>query len=192
MKKCHLCQQDFNDGDVISLEGLDVCAGCKPEFLRRMQEGDLESAYYHYAGFWIRVVAKMIDGLILFTVTFPIGLLTAMISEGFIKDSTSGKGLAAFFILQGINMVIGFLIGLTYSASFLATKGATPGKMACGIRVINADGTLKISLGKAIGRGFAEILSQMILYIGYLMVAWDSEKRALHDHICNTRVIYKK
>ena len=64
--------------------------------------------------------------------------------------------------------------------------------MACGIRVINADGTLKISLGKAIGRGFAEILGQMILYIGYLMVAWDSEKRALHDHICNTRVIYKK
>ena len=31
MKKCHLCQQDFNDGDVISLEGLDVCAGCKSD-----------------------------------------------------------------------------------------------------------------------------------------------------------------
>jgi uncharacterized RDD family membrane protein YckC len=81
---------------------------------------------------------------------------------------------------------------LTYSAGFVSTKGATLGKMACGLRVINADGTLKISIGKAIGRYFAEMLSGVILGIGYLMVAFDSEKRALHDHICKTRVIYKK
>jgi len=28
--------------------------------------------------------------------------------------------------------------------------------------------------------------------IGYIMAAFDSEKRALHDHICDTRVIYAK
>jgi len=31
----------------------------------------------------------------------------------------------------------------------------------------------------------------MVCYIGYLIVAFDDQKRALHDHICNTRVIYK-
>jgi uncharacterized RDD family membrane protein YckC len=41
------------------------------------------------------------------------------------------------------------------------------------------------------GRFSAEILSGLIFYIGYIMVAFDSEKRALHDRICNTRVIYK-
>jgi hypothetical protein len=34
------------------------------------------------------------------------------------------------------------------------------------------------------------LLSQ-ICYIGYIMVAFDQEKRSLHDHICNTRVVYK-
>ena len=38
---------------------------------------------------------------------------------------------------------------------------------------------------------FAELLSGMICDIGYLIVAFDSQKRGLHDHICNTRVIYK-
>jgi uncharacterized RDD family membrane protein YckC len=47
----------------------------------------------------------------------------------------------------------------------------------------------KINYGLACGRFFAEIASAMILYIGYIMVGFDEEKRALHDRICNTRVI---
>jgi hypothetical protein len=32
----------------------------------------------------------------------------------------------------------------------------------------------------------------MICYIGYFIVLFDkTQKRALHDHICNTRVVYK-
>jgi len=46
-----------------------------------------------------------------------------------------------------------------------------------------------ITYGRATGRCFAEILSGMICYIGYLMAAFDEEKRALHDRICNTRVV---
>ena len=42
------------------------------------------------------------------------------------------------------------------------------------------------------GRFFAELLSGMICYIGYLMVLSDKEeRRTLHDRICNTRVVYK-
>ena len=80
---------------------------------------------------------------------------------------------------------------MTYYFWFLVKKNATPGKMVCGLKVINADGTEEISVGKAIGRHFAKMLSGIILYIGYLMAAFDSEKRALHDHMCNTRVIWK-
>ena len=46
-----------------------------------------------------------------------------------------------------------------------------------------------IGLGRAFGRYFAKILSGLILMIGYIMAAFDSEKRALHDMICDTRVI---
>jgi len=74
-------------------------------------------------------------------------------------------------------------------ASYLGRYGATPGKMAVKIRVVTPDGG-PISYGRATGRFFADILSGMICYIGYLMVAFDKEqRRALHDHICGTRVV---
>jgi uncharacterized RDD family membrane protein YckC len=46
-----------------------------------------------------------------------------------------------------------------------------------------------VDLGRAFGRYFAKILSAIILGIGYIMVGFDSEKRGLHDMICDTRVI---
>jgi uncharacterized RDD family membrane protein YckC len=49
----------------------------------------------------------------------------------------------------------------------------------------------KISYARACGRGFAELVSSIILGIGYLMVVFDEEKRALHDRICDTRVVRK-
>jgi uncharacterized RDD family membrane protein YckC len=80
---------------------------------------------------------------------------------------------------------------ISYEIFFLGKYGATPGKMACKIRVVTGEGD-SITYGRAAGRAFAERLSGLICYIGYLMVAFDSsQKRALHDRICNTRVIYK-
>lgn len=87
--------------------------------------------------------------------------------------------------------LIGVVIGIFYSVLFIWKKGATPGLMACGLKIINADGTDGISLGKAVGRYFAHILSGLIFGIGYLMVAYDDRKRALHDRICETLVVYK-
>jgi uncharacterized RDD family membrane protein YckC len=46
-----------------------------------------------------------------------------------------------------------------------------------------------VDLGRAFGRYFGKLLSAIILGIGYIMAAFDSEKRALHDMICDTRVI---
>ena len=43
---------------------------------------------------------------------------------------------------------------------------------------------------RAIGRHFSEWLSS-ILFIGYIMAAFDEEKRALHDRICGTRVVFR-
>jgi uncharacterized RDD family membrane protein YckC len=67
---------------------------------------------------------------------------------------------------------------------------ATPGKMACGLKVIMSDGS-QVTYWRALGRHFAKVLSVLILYIGYIMVAFDEEKRGLHDRICDTRVIHK-
>jgi uncharacterized RDD family membrane protein YckC len=82
-------------------------------------------------------------------------------------------------------------IGITYETVLIGKYGATLGKMACKIKVVTAEGG-RVSYLLAFGRYFAKILSAMILMIGYLMAAFDDEKRALHDRICNTRVIVNR
>jgi uncharacterized RDD family membrane protein YckC len=61
--------------------------------------------------------------------------------------------------------------------------------MALGLKVIRPGGG-PVSLGRAIGRYFAKMLSTVILGIGYIMIGFDSKKRGMHDMICDTRVIH--
>ena len=92
------------------------------------------------------------------------------------------------FGLQSFLGLVHFAIAISYEVFFLGKYGATPGKMACKLRVVMPDGS-PISYGRAFGRFFAYILSKLILMIGLLIAAFDGEKRALHDHICGTRVV---
>ena len=81
-------------------------------------------------------------------------------------------------------------VQIGYQTFFVGKFGATPGKMACGLKIVRSDGS-PISYGRAAGRAFGELLSAWTCYIGYLMVCFDSQKRALHDHMCDTRVVRK-
>jgi uncharacterized RDD family membrane protein YckC len=62
--------------------------------------------------------------------------------------------------------------------------------MACGLKVVTPEGD-KITYLRAFGRYFAKIVSSLTLLIGFIMAAFDDEKRALHDRICDTRVVRK-
>ena len=86
--------------------------------------------------------------------------------------------------------IIAIAFNAVYAGFFIGRYGATPGKMACQLIVVDANGA-PISYSRSFGRGFAEIVSGITCYIGYIIAAFDGEKRALHDHICSTRVIYK-
>ena len=79
-------------------------------------------------------------------------------------------------------------IAVGYETLMIGKYGATLGKMAAKVRVVTAEGG-KVSYGRALGRYFSKLLSGMICAIGYIMAAFDEEKRALHDRICNTRVV---
>jgi uncharacterized RDD family membrane protein YckC len=60
--------------------------------------------------------------------------------------------------------------------------------MALNLKVVRPDGS-PLSLGRAFARYFAKVLSGLILGIGFIMAGFDSQKRALHDRLCDTRVI---
>ena len=120
-------------------------------------------------------------------------LVVRNLREGGLSFTTdTGKAvrgaLVLFIAVQLIVMFLQISIGAVYTTWLLGRYGATVGKMACRLKVVTADGN-KISYLRALGRHFAEWISGMILLVGYIMAAFDGQKRALHDHICNTRVI---
>lgn len=152
---------------------------------------------YHYAGFWIRFAAFLIDailvGIVGFIITLPLMFL-GIGSVATINPNDPGAALSALpaiFAAAGISSIIRIALFVAYEAYFLSTRGATLGKIALGLKVIRTDGG-PISVGLAVGRTFAQILSGIILYIGYIMAGFDPQKRSLHDRICNTYVIYAK
>ena len=60
--------------------------------------------------------------------------------------------------------------------------------MAMGMKLLRSNGD-KLTVGRIVGRYFSNYLSMLTLFIGYIMAGFDDEKRALHDRICDTRVI---
>ncbi len=191
--KCNICNNDFAPDELVEIDGRHVCSECKPTLLRQMQEGVADTGFYHYGGFWIRVVAAIIDGIIQALIMIPIFFVIVFLIV-FMRKSGSAdfsENNAMPILLQLLYYFVNIGVPMCYSVFFVSRKGATPGKMAVGLRIINTDGTEKISVGKAFGRHFAKMLSAWILCIGYLMIAFDDQKRGLHDRLCRTLVIYK-
>jgi len=148
-------------------------------------------ARVRYAGFWIRFLARLIDGAILgiagLILRLPLMIMLGIgMGRGYPFGLTSAMGAA-----MGASLVVNLLLGMAYEVYFVSTRGATPGKMALGLKIIRADGS-SVPPGLALGRYFAHWVSGIILLIGYIMAAFDSQKRALHDRICETRVIYAR
>ena len=119
-----------------------------------------------YGGFWIRVLAAIIDGVILSIAGAVIGAIL-------------GNDLTA----QGTASVLNIIIGWLYEALMVSSeRQATVGKMALGLIVTDVDGR-RISFARATGRHFAKYLSAIILGIGFIMVAFDRRKQGLHDKL---------
>ena len=157
-----------------------ICSECKNTYAQKLREGVETGAAMQYAGFWIRFVAVLIDGVILAVIQFFIRIpLAPMLAD------TSPQMILT---LTAVYALISFAVGAAYEGFLIGQYGATPGKMALGLKVVRTDGSA-VSIGRAFGRYFAKLLSGFILFIGYIMAGFDVEKRALHDRICDTRVI---
>lgn len=183
---CAECGGVFPVDDMVRYDRQTVCAACKPAFFQKVKEGAILPNSLVYAGFWTRFGAKFIDGIVL----YMINTVTSMALTGGLVSPQVGQNPAAFLgrvmAVTGLQMAV----ALAYSVFFVGKFEATPGKMAVGIKIVTPDGG-RVGYGRAFGRHFAEFLSSIILGIGYLMAAFDQEKRALHDRICATRVVKK-
>jgi uncharacterized RDD family membrane protein YckC len=131
-----------------------------------------------YGGFWLRVVAYIIDSILLSLAFVAVGRL---LNVNFIViDMKRFDPMAS---------VVSLVAGSLYFALMESSaRGATVGKMAVGLRVVTAQGE-RLSFGHATGRYFAKFISAFLLGIGFLMVAFTEKKRGLHDMIAGTLVV---
>lgn len=174
--------------------GYAVPAAQKDIYVQQMREGVMTRlpGTLDYAGFWIRFVAKFIDNMIVMIfLAIILGLLAGGLYAAGVPIEPGPQGEpppAGFVILMIAYYIVAFGLQVAYPAFLVAKYGATWGKMALGLKVVNEDGS-NVTTGRAVGRGFAELLNQFTCTIGYIIAGFDDQKRALHDHVCSTRVI---
>jgi uncharacterized RDD family membrane protein YckC len=169
-----------------------VCPYCKDSYAQKLREGVVPAVGFRYGGFWIRLAAWLIDTVILgvvqtilnVTLFHPPMAAPPMITPGSDPMAVLGPMMG----MIGLSMLLGTAMQAVYFTLFWGAFGATPGMLALGLKVVRPSGA-PISYVRALGRYFGTVLSGLILGIGYLMIAFDSEKRGLHDMICDTRVI---
>lgn len=181
--ECAVCHQTFPTDQTIRYGAVNVCAGCKPQFVQGLREGAFTPGVMEWAGMGARIGAKILDTIILYAVNT--GTNVALFGALAFAPSTDPKTMIA---TTGVMTLLNLIVHFTYNAVFLHWRGQTPGKIAMKIKVVTPEGH-SLSWGKSIGRPLAEMLSGCTLLIGYLMAFWDPEKRTLHDRLAGTRVI---
>ena len=142
-----------------------------------------------YGGFWRRVLASIIDSIILGIAGSILGgVLGAVIGWQMADSGYSIEEITTFSGFTG--GLIGIALGWLYSAILESSSlQATVGKMALGVVVTDLNGE-RISFLRATGRHFAKILSSLIMFIGYIMVGLTERKQGLHDMLAST-LVYK-
>ena len=134
------------------------------------------------AGFWLRVVAATLDSVLCNLVVIGMGFVIGLV-----------LGLNEVRIDAGTELALslmGGIVSLFYYVFFTGYSGQTPGKIALRIKVVHNGNDEDVGYGTAFLREvIGKFLSMLILGIGYLMVAFRSDKRGLHDLIAGTRVI---
>lgn len=139
------------------------------------------------AGFWIRFVAYLIDSVIISVLMGVIWAPTMFLTMRSAMSEGGPGPLAA--ILPFLAFLLSTAASLGYVLWFWATKGATPGKKMMGLRIVREDGEEPLGWGTAFMRIVGYMVSGFILYIGFLMIAFNPDKMGLHDKIAKTRVL---
>lgn len=132
-----------------------------------------------YAGFWIRVVASIIDSIWLLILTLILGWLYY---GQYYFDSQE-------FLLGSVDFVISYVLPLVLTVLFWIYKSATPGKIILGLKIVDAATFGQVSNGRLIGRYLGYYLSTIVLFLGFLWIAWDQRKQGWHDKLAGTVVI---
>ena len=152
-------------------------------------ENTHEMTEIRYAGFGIRLLAYIIDNLILLIAVLIVNMFN------FIENNLIGTSFFSRQILfqYTTSDIIIYIIHSFYFVLLTYFTNATLGKHILNLKVVtvnedNKHSFIDILYRETIGR----FLSGLVLNIGYLIIFINKDKSALHDMLADTRVVYKK
>lgn len=153
------------------------------ESIYKTPESDLleQTEELKFAGFWIRVAASIVDSLLIMLLTLP--LLSAIYGVDYWTTSAMSSGIW--------DTLISYILPAVVVILFWIYKSATPGKMLFKLEVISLGDNKKISSMQAIGRYLGYFPAMIVLFLGFIWVAFDKRKQGWHDKMANTAVVKK-
>ena len=135
-----------------------------------------------YAGFWIRLVASFIDGILLIVITLPILYFTYG-KAYFAVDAPAVMGY--------VDIIVSWFLPIVATLLFWIYRAGTPGKLILKLAVVDADTGKNLTVPQSIIRYITYIISALPLFLGYFWVAWDEKKQAWHDKLARSVVIMR-
>jgi len=150
-----------------------------------------------YAGFWLRFLAFLIDNAVMgigfVLILIPLIFLTGLggfISEIHPDEDMNDVGIFMLIGLLFLAATVSLLLTWLYHALMESSEWqATLGKRVLGLVVTDMAGG-RVSFGRATGRHFAKIITNMVpAFIGYIMAGFTERKQALHDMIAGCLVL---
>jgi len=149
------------------------------------------------AGLWRRLAATLVDAIILSPVFILLGYVAFRVT-GYrlpVGPDLRLETLVELFLEGGAMLysllAMGLVILLLYGFLFMATTGATPGLRVVGLRVISIYGETP-AWWRVLLRCAGFLLSGLLLGLGFIWIAFDREKRGLHDWMAGTYVISRR
>ena len=141
----------------------------------------------HYADHGKRLVAYILDVIIIGIVTAVVAIVFAIVAGLFLAggaNALAGISIAALVIIV-------FVISLGYFPYFWVKSGQTPGLRAMGLKVVMDKDGASLTWGPAILRLFGYWVDGLVFYLGFIWILIDSRRRGWHDLIAGTIVIQR-
>lgn len=159
-------------------------------------EPQIEQDNFEYAGFWLRVLASLIDTLLFGLLVLPVFALTLSDAQWSTVHSEGGQAtslsIQALQVPGGVNLVVNYILPAVVIMLFWIYKSATPGKLLLKLRIVDAKTGGKPSTSQWFLRYLGYYLSMMVFFLGFIWVGLDRRKQGWHDKLATTVVIRKK
>jgi uncharacterized RDD family membrane protein YckC len=146
-----------------------------------LEDFHVDSPELEYVGFWLRFWATIIDTVLVTIILWPIVRAyrgAADWPDVYTYTGTGVRGLFLQIVLPAVAVII-----------FWVTRQATPGKMAIGATIVDAETGARPTTAQFVGRYFAYYVSTIAFCLGFIWVGIDARKQGWHDKLAGTVVV---